>query len=533
MKKTVLINIGNSILHITEDAYEILTKYLHEIKMHFAKNIDDFEIVKDIEYRIAEMLTERLTLKEAQLIEMDDVEIIMERMGSVKDFERDEEENPTPEIGFTSSVKKELFRDEESRVVGGVCAGLSYYLRIPKIWIRIAFILMCFGMGLGILLYLILWIAVPRAKTRAEKMKMRGESQDLHAFQKSFEEELNLFKAKMNEHSHEINPIIEKSDSILRQLINGIGRILSAIFKLIGKLIGVFIIFFGGLYILSLLIGVAILMGYWDAEIYQYFPFNVVNAEFRYPLILSAFVLLLIPVLGLLLYAIRVMFNLKPINNRLALGMLVVWLGALFVGGMYSAKLASEFKETASIEQTISLTPEKLYVLDLNYEADFRAIDSANYNLNESTFQNKKIVYRWYNMPNNMDRNVRLSIKSSDSQPAYVTQNFESQGKSFKQALNNAKKLDYKFSQNGSQIKFNAVAYLLPGQLYRDQTVRITLNIPVGAKLKIHDELSNIMYFQYNCPEEGLRDGSYTYWEMTKEGLKCIEDKSRSNNPAE
>jgi hypothetical protein len=57
MKKTLNINIGNTIIHIEEDAYETLTVYLNEVKYHFAKSADNFEIVTDIENRIAEMLS--------------------------------------------------------------------------------------------------------------------------------------------------------------------------------------------------------------------------------------------------------------------------------------------------------------------------------------------------------------------------------------------------------------------------------------------------------------------------------------------
>ncbi|RZL09740.1 MAG: PspC family transcriptional regulator, partial [Pedobacter sp.] len=55
MKKTHHINIGNSITLIEEDAYEMLTIYLNEVKLHFAKSADNFEIVTDIENRIAEL----------------------------------------------------------------------------------------------------------------------------------------------------------------------------------------------------------------------------------------------------------------------------------------------------------------------------------------------------------------------------------------------------------------------------------------------------------------------------------------------
>jgi len=66
MKKTLNINIGNSIIHIEEDAYEMLTVYLNEVKQHFAKNADDFEIVTDIENRIAEMFGEMLSEQQSR-----------------------------------------------------------------------------------------------------------------------------------------------------------------------------------------------------------------------------------------------------------------------------------------------------------------------------------------------------------------------------------------------------------------------------------------------------------------------------------
>ncbi len=91
MKRTLNINIGNSIIHIEEDAYELLTSYLNEIKAHFARNADDFEIVTDIENRIAEMFLEILSMQQKQVISIEDVQLIMAQMGRVSDFETGEE----------------------------------------------------------------------------------------------------------------------------------------------------------------------------------------------------------------------------------------------------------------------------------------------------------------------------------------------------------------------------------------------------------------------------------------------------------
>lgn len=47
------------------------------------------------------------------------------------------------------------------RILGGVCSGLATGFHIDPIWVRIAFVLMAFVQGLGILLYLILWLVMP------------------------------------------------------------------------------------------------------------------------------------------------------------------------------------------------------------------------------------------------------------------------------------------------------------------------------------------------------------------------------------
>lgn len=54
-----------------------------------------------------------------------------------------------------------LTRNLSDRMVGGVCSGLADYLAIDVTLIRLFFILLALGDGIGVLLYLVLWVAVP------------------------------------------------------------------------------------------------------------------------------------------------------------------------------------------------------------------------------------------------------------------------------------------------------------------------------------------------------------------------------------
>ena len=48
-------------------------------------------------------------------------------------------------------------------MIGGVCAGIADYLGLDPTIVRIVWVLMLFFAGFGILLYLILWIIMPKA----------------------------------------------------------------------------------------------------------------------------------------------------------------------------------------------------------------------------------------------------------------------------------------------------------------------------------------------------------------------------------
>lgn len=54
-----------------------------------------------------------------------------------------------------------LFRSRSDAVIGGVCGGFGQYLGIDPTWVRIFFVLLALGNGIGVLIYLLLWIIVP------------------------------------------------------------------------------------------------------------------------------------------------------------------------------------------------------------------------------------------------------------------------------------------------------------------------------------------------------------------------------------
>lgn len=58
-------------------------------------------------------------------------------------------------------MEKKLQRDENSKMIAGVAAGLAEYFDVDVTWVRLGFILAVLAGLSGILAYIVLWIAVP------------------------------------------------------------------------------------------------------------------------------------------------------------------------------------------------------------------------------------------------------------------------------------------------------------------------------------------------------------------------------------
>src|SRR5690606_31144032 len=156
MNKTININLANTFFHIDEDAYLKLQRYLEAVKRSFTKSKGEDEIISDIEARIAELFSERLQ-HERQVITSKEVEEIISIMGQPEDYLVDEElfeDEPQRKSSYSTKPHKQLFRDIDRKYVGGVCAGLSHYLGLDVLWVRLLFILISIlSFGTGIIIY--------------------------------------------------------------------------------------------------------------------------------------------------------------------------------------------------------------------------------------------------------------------------------------------------------------------------------------------------------------------------------------------
>jgi phage shock protein PspC (stress-responsive transcriptional regulator) len=169
MDKITRIQIARVPYEIGVSAQEDLKEYLDAIRDHLDSDLAE-ETITDIEVRITEILSDR-NIKKDGVITVNDIKAIKAQLGSPEQF-NDEEQD---EKNLKNPATRKLLRSTDDGIIGGVASGLAAYFRIDAVFVRIVFIILTFLWGIGILLYLLLWLMVPAAVTASDKLQMRGE----------------------------------------------------------------------------------------------------------------------------------------------------------------------------------------------------------------------------------------------------------------------------------------------------------------------------------------------------------------------
>ena len=194
MKITLSVNLGGYSFNIDEDAYAELKRYLKNLELHFAGEESSSEILSDIETRMAELFRTKMTGFK-QVITIEDVRETMSVLGTPEDIS--DNESRSAKDKFSTPGHHRMYRDTDHRIIGGVCAGMGAYWDIDPVILRIIFVVLVLAGGMGLLIYLILYIVLPEAKTTAQKIEMKGEPVNIHNIKESVKQEFENVRKNM------------------------------------------------------------------------------------------------------------------------------------------------------------------------------------------------------------------------------------------------------------------------------------------------------------------------------------------------
>jgi len=173
MKKVLTVGIGGRSFTIDEDAYQKLDQYLTKFRERTGMGIQAKDVMSDLEERIAELFTEALG-SGREVVNLTLVDRVISQLGMPDGEPMEEDFGVKPDYEYREFPSKKFYRDPDDKMLGGVCSGLSHYLNIDPVIIRIVFVVAFIAGTLGFWAYLIFWIIAPLAYTATQKCEMRG-----------------------------------------------------------------------------------------------------------------------------------------------------------------------------------------------------------------------------------------------------------------------------------------------------------------------------------------------------------------------
>jgi phage shock protein PspC (stress-responsive transcriptional regulator) len=489
MNKTVNINLGGLFFHIDEDAYQKLTHYFEAIKRSLSNTSGQEEILKDIEMRIGELISEKHS-NDKQVISFKEVEEIIAVMGRPEDYRIDGDEPiEATYIPTGNKITKKLYRDTENGMIGGVLAGLGHYFGVDKVWLRIFLLILVFAGGTGILAYIILWIAMPEAQTTSEKLEMRGEPVTISNIEKKVREEIEMLSEKFK--STDFDGMRKGIKSNGNKFKNTFSEIIGSILNVFAKVIGALMIL-GSLAILVVFLIGVLAFGTTNFPSFPFHSFVELGNFTDYPVWffgLLFYVAVSIPCFFVLLLGFKIVApNSKSIGSIAKYVLLALWIIAIAILISIGVKQASEYAYNGRVyeKQSINLNPKDTLLIKFKNN-DYYAKNVGDYTDFEITKDSlhQDVVY------SNM---ISFEIEKTDENLPFIKINKEAKGKSFEEAKNRAEKIKYGYKIVGNQLILDNYLITELKNKYRDQKIGIKLYLPKGTLFKVNSSVKNYDY---------------------------------------
>ena len=174
MKKVIETCVGNRNFSLDEDAYARLDEYLTHFRDRLTGTTaaQNSEIMAELEDRIAELFTQETSGN--RVVSLSLVEKIIAQLG-MPDGSAEPSGESSANANEDKTEKKKIYRDTDNKSIAGVCSGLATYLDIDVVLVRVIMLVALIAWSAGFWIYIILWIAVPKAVTPAQKCEMHGE----------------------------------------------------------------------------------------------------------------------------------------------------------------------------------------------------------------------------------------------------------------------------------------------------------------------------------------------------------------------
>lgn len=406
---------------------------------------------------------------------------------------------------------KKLYRNPEDRVISGVCSGLGTYFGVDVALVRLLFVLCLFiSFGSFLLIYFILWVITPEAKTITDKIQMQGDPVTLANIESNIKQSL---KIENEEEEGVLTKILLFPFRLIALIFSGFGKALSPFMLFLVEAIriisGIIILIISVALLFSLLIVTGVYLnisGYYHLWIPQlsHFPMEILQKSFPPLLFASAFFTTFVPLFALFLAGVSIMVKRRIGGQLLGWSLLSIWLLAVTGLGLTLPVTIKNFSSEATyrITQTFAID-DAIMILDLKETGmdDYQA--------------------------------TTLQLLGTQEEEYKLVQKFKAKGSSRQNALANAEMVSYHVDFNDSILIFDSNIKFKEDALFRVQALDMQFYIPYNKPFIIKENLKPILRNTLHQNGYSSKDLDGNIWMFTEDGLQCQtcpqKDKAQEN----
>lgn len=436
-----------------------------------------------------------------------------------------------------AAVTRKLYRDADQKVFGGVASGIAQYFNIavwiPRLIFALPFILGVFeGMfhwvhfrgaitlpfGTWFLIYLILWIVVPKAVTASEKLEMKGEKVDLESIKNKVQDEMQGVKQNISENANKWKQGIsskatefgqEAKDTAkrftgeagpaIRRSGSGFGRFSVGVLK--------FIVFFVlGVMAIGMIAGLVALFAGFNMLL-PLKDYAVNSSQIQGYAWSTLIYFIAVPVVALVQWLVRRIAGSKFKSPYIALTFGVLWALGWVSLVMLVATVSKEFKRPGQLISTIDIVQPsngKLKVEFKDAEGQYYPLDLDWDDNDEQDRHRSSDVMLSVNEDSLLLKNIRVKLEKSRDDSFHVTLIKRARSSSPKNAEIIAEQISYAVEQYDSILSLPDAFPITTQNKFHNQQVIVQIEVPVGKEIYVDGKANNLHWYSVKGGANGL-----------------------------
>jgi len=391
---------------------------------------------------------------------------------------------------------KKMYRDPDGKVLGGVASGIAAYFGIDVVIVRILFVVFLFIGGTGLLVYIILWIILPEARTLTDKMEMQGQPVTLSNIETNIKKSLNM---KEGQESLLVKILLfpfRLIAALFAFLARSAGPIMSFFIEAIRVIAGVVLSITGLSGVLASLLVISVLFGIIagsDLHMVNSLPLELITNDLQLLPGIALSIVVIIPFFFLTILGFMMLMKRKVINAGVGWVLLGIWILAASFLGYAIPKLIRSFTEEGRI-----ITAESYYL------------------------KGKTIVLKANDTGDDQFELVNFRIRSHEDSLVKMEKRLTARGTTRSEAEENASNIEYRIQVADSVFTFDTNLNLPEGSKFRKQEVDAIIFMPLGQQFMFDGNLDELLDNFLNREGFSSSQAEGNRWIYDEQGLKCL-----------